>query len=232
MDPFLDNGRRGKGQAIELVLQELRGEILSGRLRPGARIHQQAVAERFGTSRQPVREALRELQTEGLVRVSPNLGARVACLDPEELDEVYILRERLEPLALARSVPSLTGADISELQEMCRSMERLGKVEGREDEWLRLDRSFHARASAKAESPRLLSIIESLWNVAESYRRVYLGLRPEILDLTLLEHRLLVDAFERRDKDDASRLLEMHIRRTRLGLAEHPEVFQRDRPHQ
>lgn len=229
MDPgdgsFPGIRRRGKGEALELILAALRDEILDGRLRPGERIGQQAVAGRFGTSRLPVREALRELQNEGLVVVLPNAGARVARLDAEDFDEVYLLRERLEPLAVERSAPRLTDEQLAVLRDEVEAMETLADVDGREAEWLAHDRAFHVGAFAAARSPRLLAIIEVLWNVAEPYRRAYLGLHPEIVDLTLVEHRLLLDALERRDGDDAARVLEMHIRRTRLGLAKHPEVF-------
>jgi DNA-binding GntR family transcriptional regulator len=104
-------------------------------------------------------------------------------------------------------------------------MDAFGDVVGREAEWLALDRGFHHGAFAAAHAPRLLAIIEALWNVAEPYRRAYLGLHPEIVKLTLIEHGLLLNALERRDGDDAARLLEMHIRRTRVGLAGHPELF-------
>ena len=104
-------------------------------------------------------------------------------------------------------------------------MESFPDVVGREAEWLAHDRAFHLATFAGARSPRLLAIIESLWNVAEPYRRAYLGLHPEFVELTLVEHRLLLDALERRDGEDAARVLEMHIRRTRLSLAKHPEVF-------
>jgi DNA-binding GntR family transcriptional regulator len=76
-----------------------------------------------------------------------------------------------------------------------------------------------------AASPRLLGIVESLWNVAEQYRRAYLSVRFRSLEPTLLEHRLLLDALERHDGEDAARVLEMHIRRTRLGLTGIPEIF-------
>ena len=103
-------------------------------------------------------------------------------------------------------------------------MERNGAA-GQEAEWLGHDRAFHMESFAGATAPRLLAIVESLWNVAEQYRRAYLGVRSRSLEPTLLEHRLLLDALERRDADDAARVLEMHIRRTRLGLAGIPEIF-------
>jgi DNA-binding GntR family transcriptional regulator len=216
--------RHAKGEALELIVRELRDEILDGRLRPGERIHQQAVAGRFGTSRQPVREALRQLQNEGLVVVLPNAGARVARLDPDELVEVYLLRERLEPLAIERSAPHLPAERLAELRAEVEWMER-NPPEGREAEWLAHDRAFHMASFAGARSPRLLAIVATLWNVAEQYRRAYLSLRYGSIEPTLLEHRLLLDALERGDGEDAARTLEMHIRRTRLGLAAIPEIF-------
>jgi DNA-binding GntR family transcriptional regulator len=217
--------RRVKGEALGLILRELREEILDGRLRPGARIHQQAVAEQFGTSRLPVREALRQLQNEGLVVVAPNIGARVARLDAADFDEVYLLRQRLEPLAIERSAPHLSDQQLQQLANEAMAMEAFATVRGREARWLAHDRAFHLGAFAGARSPRLLAIIESLWNVAEPYRRAYLGLHPEVVELTHVEHRLLLNALERRDGEDAARVLEMHIRRTRLGLVAHPELF-------
>jgi DNA-binding GntR family transcriptional regulator len=217
-------GKRAKGEAIGLIIRELRDEILDGRLRPGHRIHQQAVAERFGTSRLPVREALRHLQNEGLVVVLPNTGARVARLDPAELLEVYLLRERLEPLAVELSAATIGEEQLAEMRREAAWMEA-NDPEGREAEWLGHDRLFHMASFGGAASPRLLGIVESLWNVAEQYRRAYLSVRFRSLEPTLLEHRLLLDALERHDGEDAARVLEMHIRRTRLGLTGIPEIF-------
>jgi DNA-binding GntR family transcriptional regulator len=214
-----------KGEALGLILRELREAILDGRMSPGARIHQQAVAEEFGTSRLPVREALRQLQNEGLVVVSPNVGARVARLDAADFDEVYLLRQRLEPLAIELSAPHLSEQQLEALGRDVLAMEAFADVLGREAEWLAHDRAFHVGTFAGARSPRLLAIVESLWNVAEPYRRAYLELHPEVVELTHVEHRLMVNALERRDGEDAARVLEMHIRRTRLGLAAHPELF-------
>ena len=218
--------KRAKGETLGLVVRELRDEILDGRLRAGERIHQEAVADRFGTSRLPVREALRQLQNEGLVVVLPNMGAHVVRLDQAELAEVYLLRERLEPLAVERSAPALSADHLAGLRREAAWMEE-NDPEGREGEWLTHDRAFHMASFAGAGLPRLLTIIESLWNVAEQYRRAYLSIRVGSLEPTLLEHRLLLDALERHDGEDAARVLEMHIRRTRLGLVGIPEIFDR-----
>src|SRR5262245_58587035 len=86
-------GRIAHGTLVDVVTQALRDAIVEGRLQPGERIRQEAVAREFGTSRIPVREALRQLQSEGLVTLLPNVGARVARLDVGELVEVYLVRE-------------------------------------------------------------------------------------------------------------------------------------------
>jgi DNA-binding GntR family transcriptional regulator len=91
----------------EWVSAQLREAILNGSLKPGERIRQEAVATQYGTSRIPVREALRQLASEGLVSLVPDVGARVARLDLNELDEIYKLREQLEPLTIRESVPHL-----------------------------------------------------------------------------------------------------------------------------
>ena len=105
------------------VVEHLRREILTGNLKPGDRIRQEAIAQAMGTSRIPVREALSRLQNEGLVTLTSHVGARVAELDVAELDEVYQIRERLEPLAIAESAPRLTTAQLQGLADYVEEME-------------------------------------------------------------------------------------------------------------
>src|SRR5215467_8077804 len=108
----------------EQVRLGIRDDIVSGRLRPGERIVQDSVARRYGTSRIPVREALRDLASEGLVTLAPDVGARVAKLNPGELHEVYLMREALEPIAVAASVPLLPDAAVAELFKLAEEGER------------------------------------------------------------------------------------------------------------
>src|SRR5262245_41373471 len=89
------------GTLDQQTVQRLRGDIRRGILKPGARIRQDALATQYGISRSPIREALRQLETEGLVVLEPHVGARVARLDLRDVREIFFLRERLEPLALS-----------------------------------------------------------------------------------------------------------------------------------
>lgn len=212
----------------QVATRYLRDAILEGRLRAGTRIRQEAIARELGTSRIPVREALRQLENEGLVSLVPRSGARVAKLDYAEYTELYRIREELEPLAIAQSAPRLSADDLAQLRDL------MLQIEGSDDPavWLVLDRRFHLASYAAAPMPRLLKMIEGFWNTTQQYRRAYYGTvaaardgsSPE-LPMTHLEHRLLFDALERRDPHDAQCILRAHIRRPRLALSSHQELF-------
>jgi DNA-binding GntR family transcriptional regulator len=209
--------------ATQRVRRQLRDGILDGRLAPGARLAQDALAAEFGTSRLPVREALQALEAEGLVTLVPNCGASVAVLDLEELSEIYKLREHLEPLAMAESVPSLSDAQILRIKELCAAVESAADT----DALLETDRRFHLACYAAAPMPRLLQLIEGFWSASQQYRRAYaLPLDASEFALIHADHRLLVDAIEHRDALDAESRLRVHIRRTRVRLHERAQVFE------
>lgn len=201
----------------ERVANILRDEILSGRLEPGSRIRQEDLARQFEVSRIPVREALRQLESDGLITLRANSGAWVAKLDMKEFIEIYKIRERLEPLALRESISSLTEKQISRLGELQRLMSESTAVE----EFLQMDREFHLLTYSAAGMTSLLEMIERFWNTTQHYRRMFTenagNERRWIIDA---EHRLLVDAILRRDVDEAERILLGHIRRTRLELVQ------------
>jgi DNA-binding GntR family transcriptional regulator len=208
------------GQAIA---RNVRDAILSGRLAPGTRVRQEALARRFGVSRIPVREALRQLESQGLVTLVPHSGARVARLDLAEHLELYRIREALEPVAIAASAPRLSDDQLVELHRLADEVSRATDDEPR---WLELDRRFHLDSYAAAEMPRLLGMIEDLWNTTQHYRRAYRSmLSPADFDFVDLDHRFILEALDRRDPVDAEQRIRSHIRRTRVVLGEHEEIF-------
>jgi DNA-binding GntR family transcriptional regulator len=205
------------------VLRTLRTALLQGEIRPGERIRQEDIARRCGTSRIPVREALKQLQTEGLVTLTAHVGARAAWLDPAELNEIYLLREELETFALGRSVPLLDDSGQATLRDLTLEMAAVADAES-PAEWIELDRKFHLLTYSAAGLPRLAQLIESLWDGTQQYRRAYVVL-PERLALAHEEHVALVEAIVRRDVPDAVRLVRGHIQRARLELLDHAELF-------
>jgi len=212
----------GAGATSARVASYLRDLILHDHLKPGDRIRQEEIAERFGSSRLPVREALRMLEAEGLTEHEQNKGARVPRLSMHEVDVVYRMRERLEPLALAESVPLLTDDDHAHLEEVQRQIEANTDL----DRFLDLDREFHLGTYSGCHIDPLNAMVTRLWNSTQHYRRTFVALGGQArMWVVNAEHRLLLDAVVRRDSTDAERFLEGHIRRTRIELSHHPAVF-------
>jgi DNA-binding GntR family transcriptional regulator len=219
VDPtFPDNGVATSAR----VAAHLRELILSDALKPGDRIRQEEVAERLGASRLPVREALRILEAEGLTEHEPNKGARVPRLSMHELDVVYRMRERLEPVALNESLPHLGQDDLARLEGLQVQIEDNTDL----DRFIELDRAFHLGTYSGCHIDPLNAIVTRLWNSTQHYRRAYVALGgQDRMWVVNSEHRLLLDALVRGDSPDAERFLEGHIRRTRVELGHHPAVF-------
>jgi DNA-binding GntR family transcriptional regulator len=135
---------------------------------------------------------------------------------------MYQIRERIEPLLLRLSIPHLTKAKMDQLAELASQMEENKEVEV----FLKLDREFHLLSYAGAETVLLGEMVQRLWNTTQHYRRAYTrllasdGFKP-----AHYEHHLLLSAILKNDVEDAERVLFGHIRRTRLELSQHPNVF-------
>lgn len=211
--------------ASQRVADHLRAAILSGELRPGARIMQEQVAAQLGASRLPVREALRILAAEGLTVVKSNSGAWVSRMDMAECEGVYKIRERLEPLALGESIPHLSAEQVAELETIARQIELTTDV----DRFLALDGRLHLLTYAGCRVAQITAMVDRFWNTTQHYRRAFARLAGDSgWELIHAEHRLIIDAIKRADTVDAERFLTGHIRRTRLELARHPELFTED----
>ncbi|MET8829166.1 GntR family transcriptional regulator [Streptomyces sp. NPDC004610] len=216
------NGPLRAGVASQRIADQLRERILSGRLAPGTRIIQDELADELRTSRLPVREALRILQSTGLVTLRANQGAWVTRMDLRECELSYKMRERLEPLLLAESAPHLSRADLAELASLQDRIEATDDVE----EFLVLDRALHWATYRHHRADELAGIVARLWDTTQHYRRAFTRLtlvrRGWVVNA---EHRLLIEALRDGDGRSAEQVLELHIRRTRVELAQHPEVF-------
>ncbi len=198
----------------EKIANEIRSAVLSGEMRPGMRIRQELLAAHFGASRIPVREALKQLENEGLVVLAPNRGAWIADVNSEESIEVYKIREAVEPLAILESVPNLTDADIDSLDATVRELEGVTTLE----DYIQLDRDFHLRTYSRARMPQLLAMVERFWNSTQHFRRQFVKetFAKDGLPFSDPQHLLLMDAIRGRDAEAAQVLVRLHIRRTRI----------------
>lgn len=209
--------------ASRRVADQLKEAILEGELLPGTRLLQEELASRFGGSRLPVREALRTLQSEGLIVQRPNHGAWVTRLSMDECIEIYRIRERLEPMLIADSIENQTPEDLRAALDLAEKMDQAETI----GEYFRYDREFHLASYRSAKLLYLHSMVERLWNVTQYYRSAYTRLVDQQGSRWILdhEHRLLADAIARQNVDDAQQLIETHVRRTRVTLSRHPEIF-------
>lgn len=209
--------------ASQRIADVIGERILAGRLAPGTRIIQDEIADELKASRLPVREALRILESRGLVTLRANAGAWVSHMDLHDCVLSYTIRERIEPLLLAESIPRLDDGAIASLAAIQQDISRCTDVE----QFLVLDRQFHWTSYSGHQAPRLATMIERLWDTTQHYRRAFVRLGSSEAWIVDAEHDLLVESIRSRDIETASSILKTHIRRTKVKLALHPELFER-----
>lgn len=202
--------------AQEAVLDELRSAIVTGDLKPGEQVLQDALAERFGVSRVPLREALKILEGEGQVVYRPHRGYFVAELDLEDLREVYRIRDLLESEAVAVAVARVTPADVDALQGALEDVEDAA-ADGDLVRMTEANRRFHFRLIECAGMPRLSRLVRILWDATDVYRSLYYAddaARHAVHD----EHRAVLAAVRAGRADDAVDLLRRHRERAVAAL--------------
>jgi DNA-binding GntR family transcriptional regulator len=203
-DAIAGNGEKQTAQ--DLVLASMREAILSGALPPGTRLRQEKLAERFGTSRIPVREALRALEYEGLVRSVPYRGFTVTELDADDIEEVYDLRILLEGHAVRLAVPLMTDEDLRTLEEMYTEMRDAPPGEPQ----LAARERFYIRLYSMTGRPRLVGLIARLrQEVARSLRWPTLQHAPS-------HHQAFFEAIRAGDAERAASQLATHYRRVAI----------------
>lgn len=193
--------------AYESVLLALRRAILSGSLAPGAHLVQADLASRFGVSNTPVREAMRQLSSEGLIRSDSYRGAVVISPTREEVCEIYEARLLIEPVVMRKAVEKITAAELERAREVQAEMATVEDV----GEWVLLNRQFHGMLIDAAHSPRLASIIAGLEDAATA--PVALSIKADLARMIdgNKEHQLILQAVESRDPDLVARRVSAHL---------------------
>lgn len=199
-----------------MVVGGLRDAILSGVLAGGQQIRQDEIAEQFGVSRMPVREALRQLEGEGMVAFYPHRGAVVSELSYEEVVEITELRLLLEASALRKAFQSLGKEEFARAQEV---LEQIDHEEDLGSRWGELNWRFHATLFAPAGRPRLLDLIKAQHTSFERYIRVHLTLSD--YEKPQREHYELLELCRENDLEAALELLSNHIGDTSEILLNH-----------
>lgn len=197
----------------EVIYEYLREAILDGRLKPGMRLVERDLAEKFKASRTPIREALRKLETEEFLEYLPRRGDIVKSVNTEDVEEVYILREMLEALAIRHSVAHLTEADIEVLRGVVEKTQ-CAQEEDRIADVITGLREFDSILLKASKMKKLCGFVNSLQESLMSYRKFNLS-NPDRRVLAVNEHQKIFEAILSRDADRAEGLVRRHIQAAR-----------------
>lgn len=187
------------------IARALADRIISGAIEAGARLRQDQVAQEFGASHVPVREAFRRLESQGLVVSQPRRGVRVAGFSAEDVREVAEMRAALEVLALHNAAPHLTKVILDQAEEARRAGDQARDVQG----WEEANRAFHRIILAPCAMPRLLKAIDDLH--AASARFLFSGWRAEWEAPTDRDHRAILAALRDGNVETAASVLARHV---------------------
>ncbi|MBD9652885.1 GntR family transcriptional regulator [Ensifer sp. ENS09] len=197
--------------------EEIRNRILAGDYPPGFQLRQDGLAEDLGMSRIPIREALVQLESEGLLKILPHRGAIVVQLTPDEIEELFNMRLLLEPFLFKRSVPRLTRDDLKALHQIQRryaaSIDELDI-----DVWNELNTEFHLTLYKHARSPRVFLTVQSLLVECDRYTRIQLSTIRGDRGRAVAEHAELLRLCEHGAFEEGARLMREHIDHIRRGL--------------
>jgi DNA-binding GntR family transcriptional regulator len=192
------------------VLERLREKILSGELREGEQLRQDAIAEEFQISRIPVREALSHLAAEGLINIVANRGAVVSALSPDEIMQMFETRAVLECYMLRCAIPNLKEEDFQKAEDILKQFEQSLEKDSEVKSWGTWNWSFHSTLYAPANREFMLSYLKTLNIYCDRYTRLHLVFTHDSRRAGQ-SHRELLDACKTRNPEVASEALWKHI---------------------
>jgi len=207
------NRKSNKRAAPDVVCDGLRHAILSGELAQGMQLRQDQLAEQFGTSRIPVREALRQLEAEGLVRIEPNKGARVTPLSLADVLEILEIRIALECHALRLAIAQMVEEDFALAEQILRRYD----AQSDPDSWALMNRQFHWALYTPCHKPRLLALIDANSQHFDRFVRGQVS-RASGKERPQKEHYQLLELCRQGQTDSACALLAAHIEQTKKSV--------------
>lgn len=201
------------------VTQALRERILHGDYADGEQLRQEALSKEFGVSRVPIREALRQLEAEGLIQIHDHRGAVVTKLDLADVQELLEIRALLEADLLARAIPLLTEADLARAEAVLVRYEQAFAARDIRH-WGELNAEFHEALFAPANRPHTLALLRNLHHKTDRYTRAQL-LLTGYCERAMAEHRELLELCRRRETEAACAFLREHIATASRSLGEY-----------
>jgi len=189
----------------EKILETMREAIIKGTLKPGEKVAEPELAERFGISRTPIREAFRQLESEGYLTVIPRKGAVVTGLSERDVEEFYAIKSILEGYAARMAAEKLTEKEIQRLETINERLEKLAE-EGDVKTFFRVHSEFHELFIRAAGNEKLAELIDQVGRRFNRLRMASLSL-PGRMDISVQEHRKIIRAFRDRNGEAADNLV-------------------------
>ena len=196
------------------VYEALRKAIIEGRLAREERLVQDDLATQFGTSRIPVRDALKRLETEGLVNLDERGSYVVSYFGSEDVEEIYGLRLQLEPYASDIALSNATASDFDDLENILQQMKGAATQQDIEH-YVQLNQTFHFTLYELSRQRRLIRMIQSLWSGLMPLTPMAV---PGQLERSVREHEAIIQAVKDRRRQDVQALIRDHIEHARLAL--------------
>jgi len=199
--------------ATDYVSDSLRRSILNGDLVGGTRLSLAEVATTFDVSTTPVREALRELSFEGLVRIDSYRGGTVNAVTRSDVEEIIRIRQVLEPMAVREAVEGMTPQILADAEAILVQMEASDTWDG----WVQGNRSFHRKLYEAASSRRLIALIKGLQDTTVVFMSGTLRRSPDLRETATKDHLAMVEAVRAGDTD---RLIEITLRHLAIPISD------------
>ena len=196
------------------IFEQLRQEILTGKLNDGERLVETDIAQRLKVSRTPVREALRKLEIEGLVEYSPGRGVTVAKISPGDMDELYAIRGVLEGLCARLAAAHITESKIATLKKLLQQMNECYEIEDYRSV-TRFHTQFDELVARASRSPRVQEMSERYREYTERHQLRSIQLLPKRFSAVMKEHQAIVEALEQRQARAAEEAVRYHVEQAR-----------------
>ena len=189
----------------ERILETIRDAIMSGSLKSGEKVAEPELAERFGISRTPIREAFRQLESEGYLTVIPRKGAVVAAFSPKDVEEFYAIKSILEGYAARKACELLSDREIDKLVSINEKLRHLAET-GDVRHFFKVHNDFHELFITAASNDKLSEMITSLVRKFQLLRIASLN-KPGRMLISIQEHEKIIEAFRNRDAILAEKLV-------------------------
>ena len=201
----------------ELVYEELRMLIMTGQIKPGTRMMEIELADSMGVSRTPVREAIRQLEKDGLVTIEPRKGAYASEISPEDMEAMLVVREPLEGLATYLATQTMTDEELADIKQVNDEYESALKS-GDKEKMIQADTHFHNLITQASHNRYLISILLDLQEQVLRFRYIYFKSGKRAEDV-VNEHKMILKSLEKRDAEAAKRYSIEHIVSLRESIA-------------